>query len=84
MLLVGCQMQHRVYLSIGVARCVYSYDLSGCHVAALYSNNCLEIAGCHVLSRQIRWLKSDLAHMQHPRFSSGEEHGSTPEVRPLW
>jgi len=62
-------------------------------MVALNSNKCLEIAGCHVLSRQIRWLKSDLAanekdctlaYMHHPRFSSGEEHGSTPEVRPLW
>jgi hypothetical protein len=25
-----------------------------------------------------------LAYMRHPRFSSGEEHGSTPEVTPLW
>ena len=22
--------------------------------------------------------------MHHPRFSSGEEHGSTPKVEPLW
>jgi 3',5'-cyclic AMP phosphodiesterase CpdA len=47
-----------------------------------------------IRSPQVRWLKADLAanedktctlaYMHHPRFSSGEVHGSTPEVRPLW
>jgi hypothetical protein len=42
---------------------------------------------------QVRRLKADLeanedqtctlAYMHHPRFSSGEVHGSAPEVRPL-
>jgi hypothetical protein len=63
-------------------------------VVALNSNLCLGVAGCHALSPQVRWLKADLAanedrgctlaYMHHPRFSSGERHGSTPEVGPLW
>ena len=42
----------------------------------------------------MRWLEADLAanedksctlaYMHHPRFSSGEEHGSTHYVKPLW
>ena len=73
----------------------YSYDLGGWHVVALNSNPCvMDVGGCHVLSPQVRWLKADLAandnttctlaYMHHPRFSSGNEHGSTPEVMPLW
>ncbi len=72
----------------------YSYDLGGWHVVALNSNDCMRIGGCSVLSNQVRWLKADLssnedrtctlAYMHHPRFSSGEEHGNTPEVGPLW
>lgn len=71
----------------------YSYNLGGWHVVALNSN-CEEIGGCHATSPQVRWLKTalaanesetcTLAYMHHPRFSSGEVHGSTPEVRPLW
>ncbi len=76
------------------SRGYYSYDLGGWHVVALNSNDCMEAGGCSVLSRQVRWLKADLssseaarctlAYMHHPRFSSGEEHGSTPEVGHLW
>jgi acid phosphatase type 7 len=72
----------------------YSYDLGAWHVVALNSNQCMGVRGCHVLSPQVRWLKADLAAtddrtctlalMHHPRFSSGVEHGSTPEVGPLW
>lgn len=73
----------------------YSYDLGTWHVVALNSDRCTtEIGGCNALSQQVRWLKVDLdaneaglctlAYMHHPRFSSGEEHGSTPEVKPLW
>jgi acid phosphatase type 7 len=70
----------------------YSYDLGNWHLVSLNSN-CEEIGGCDSSSPQVRWLKSDLAanderctlaYMHHPRFSSGEEHGSTPEVKPLW
>jgi Calcineurin-like phosphoesterase len=75
------------------AKSYYSYDVDAWHVVALNSNQCMGIRGCHVLSPQARWLKADLAAndractlalMHHPRFSSGEEHGSTPEVGPLW
>jgi hypothetical protein len=42
---------------------------------------------------QEAWLRADLAahptsctlaYWHHPRFSSGDEHGSSGEVRPLW
>ena len=51
---------------------------------------------CGPGSAQTKWLKEDLAanaadegqctlaYMHHPRFSSGEEHGSTPKLEPLW
>jgi len=71
----------------------YSYDGGGWHVVALNSN-CEDIGGCSTTSPQVRWLQTDLdanegatctlAYMHHPRFSSGEVHGSTTEVRPLW
>jgi hypothetical protein len=63
----------------------YSYDLGSWHVVALNSN-CEEVR-CGPGSSQTRWLEEDLAandearctlaYMHHPRFSSGEEHGST-------
>jgi hypothetical protein len=71
----------------------YSYDLAGWHIVALNSNECLQIGGCRIVSPQVRWLKANLAanedetctlaYMHHPRFSSGEVHGSAPEVRLL-
>jgi acid phosphatase type 7 len=71
----------------------YSYNLGQWHLISLNSN-CAEGGRCGSSSPQIRWLKADLAankakrctlaYMHHPRFSSGEEHGSTPEVTPLW
>ncbi len=70
----------------------YSYDLGDWHLIALNSN-CQEV-GCGASSRQVGWLKEDLAandgkrctlaYMHHPRFSSGEEHGNTYYVKPLW
>jgi acid phosphatase type 7 len=72
----------------------YSYDLAGWHIVALNSNECLQIGGCRFVSPQVRWLKADLAanedktctlaYLHHPRFRSGDVHGSAPEVRPLW
>src|SRR5215210_577201 len=63
----------------------YSYELGSWHVVALNSN-CEEVR-CGPGSPQTRWLKEDLAandearctlaYMHHPRFSSGEKHGST-------
>jgi hypothetical protein len=72
----------------------YSYNLgSSWHLVALNSN-CEEVGGCEEASQQVRWLKADLAankdktctlaYMHHPRFSSGEKHGNTRYVKPLW
>jgi len=71
----------------------YSYDLGSWHVVALNSN-CEEVR-CGPGSSQTKWLKEDLAaneearctlaYMHHPRFSSGEKHGSTGGgVEKLW
>ncbi len=71
----------------------YSYDLGSWHMVALNSN-CEEV-GCGPGSPQTRWLEEDLAanddarctlaYMHHPRFSSGEEHGSNDGgVERLW
>jgi hypothetical protein len=70
----------------------YSYDLGAWHVVALNSN-CTEVGGCGAGSEQERWLRADLAadrsrctlaYMHHPRFSSGNRHGGSPTVEPLW
>jgi hypothetical protein len=71
----------------------YSYNLGRWHLLSLNSN-CAEVGHCDSSSPQMRWLKANLAanrnkrctlaYFHHPRFSSGEEHGSTPEVKPLW
>lgn len=71
----------------------YSYDLGAWHLVVLNSN-CVEVGGCDASSPQVRWLETDLAenaeerctlaYWHHPLFSSGEERGSTPEVKPLW
>jgi Calcineurin-like phosphoesterase/RTX calcium-binding nonapeptide repeat (4 copies) len=70
----------------------YSYDLGAWHLVALNSN-CSEVGGCHSGSEQERWLRADLAendsrctvaYMHHPRFSSGNVHGGSPVVEPLW
>jgi acid phosphatase type 7 len=71
----------------------YSYELGSWHVVALNSN-CEEVR-CGPGSPQTRWLEEDLAandeaqctlaYMHHPRFSSGEKHGSTGGgVEKLW
>ena len=63
----------------------YFYELGSWHVVALNSN-CEEVR-CGPGSPQTRWLEEDLAandearctlaYMHHPRFSSGEKHGSS-------
>ena len=67
------------------ARGWYSFDLAGWHIVALNSN-CDDVGGCGPASRQLRWLRADLArhpatctlaYWHHPRFSSGD-HGSDP------
>src|SRR5918993_625373 len=71
----------------------YSYEVGSWHVVALNSN-CEEVR-CGPGSPQTRWLEEDLAandearctlaYMHHPRFSSGEKHGSTGGgVEKLW
>jgi acid phosphatase type 7 len=74
------------------AKGYYSFDLGAWHVVALNSN-CEYVGGCGAGSAQVRWLANDLrrnqavctlAYWHHPLFSSGEKHGSTPEVKPLW
>jgi acid phosphatase type 7 len=74
----------------------YSYDLGSWHIVALNSNCGEGDIRCGPGSAQTKWLKEDLAanaadeggctlaYMHHPRFSSGEEHGSTPTLEPLW
>src|SRR5215218_7052284 len=71
----------------------YSYNLGQWHLISLNSN-CAEVDHCVSSSPQMRWLKANLAatsdkrctlaYFHHPRFSSGEEHGSIEEVKPLW
>jgi hypothetical protein len=73
----------------------YSYDLGSWHIVALNSNCGEGEVRCGPDSAQRKWLEEDLtanagegqctlAYMHHPRFSSGEEHGSTPQLEPLW
>ncbi len=70
----------------------YSYDLGAWHIVALNSN-CEYVGGCGAGSAQVRWLTNDLrrnltvctlAYFHHPLLGSGERHGNTPEVKPLW
>jgi hypothetical protein len=70
----------------------YSYELGTWHVVVLNSN-CAEAGGCQAGSPQELWLRADLAaddarctlaYMHHPRFSSGNAHGGSPAVSPLW
>jgi len=71
----------------------YSFNLGSWHLVAL-NTNCEEIGGCDASSPQGRWLEADLAankdkrctlaYMHHPRFSSGEKHGNTHYIKPLW
>ena len=66
----------------------YSYDLGAWHIIVLNSNISVETG-----STQEQWLRADLAahavactlaYWHHPRFSSGSEHGSDPDMQPLW
>ncbi len=66
----------------------YSYDLSSWHIVVLNSNIRVS-AG----SDQEQWLRADLAahpvactlaYWHHPRFSSGDVHGSDAKMQPLW
>jgi acid phosphatase type 7 len=70
----------------------YSYELGAWHVVVLNSN-CSEVGGCGPGSEQERWLRADLtahpttcslAYWHHPRFSSGNAHGSSGVTAPFW
>jgi hypothetical protein len=69
----------------------YSYKLGRWHVVVLNSN-CDQIGGCGPGSKQLRWLRTDLArhparctlaYWHSPRFSSGP-HGSDAAMQPFW
>lgn len=69
----------------------YSFDLGAWHLIALNSN-CDPVGGCGEGSKQLEWLKKDLAENQgkctlaywhHPRFSSGR-HGSNGTYDSFW
>ncbi len=69
----------------------YSYDAATWHVIVLNSN-CRSVGGCGDGSREMAWLKADLAAhpavctlaiWHHPRFSSGE-HGNNKVSDPFW
>jgi acid phosphatase type 7 len=74
----------------------YSYELGSWHIVALNSNCGEAQIRCSPSSTQVRWLEEDLAanadeeggctlaYMHHPRFSSGEEHGSYETIEPMW
>ena len=69
----------------------YSFDLGNWHIVSLNSN-CDEI-DCTAGSAQERWLRADLAahpkpctlaYWHHPRYSSGDRHGSDDDVQALF
>jgi acid phosphatase type 7 len=74
----------------------YSYELGSWHIVALNSNCGEAQIRCSPSSTQVRWLEDvlaadadeeegcTLAYMHHPRFSSGEEHGSYDTMEPMW
>ncbi|HLJ87352.1 MAG TPA: metallophosphoesterase [Candidatus Angelobacter sp.] len=70
----------------------YSFDLGSWHIISLNSE-CSAVGGCQSGSPQEQWLRADL--QQHPSscilafwhvplFSSGDEHGNAPAMRPFW
>jgi len=70
----------------------YSYDLGAWHIIALNSE-CVEVGGCDAASRQVQWLRADLAahsnactlaYFHKPLFSSGGKHGDDLEVKPFF
>lgn len=70
----------------------YSYDVGSWHIIALNSS-CDDIGGCDTGSAQEMWLKADLAansarctlaYWHHPRFSSGDTHGSDSDYDAFW
>jgi acid phosphatase type 7 len=69
----------------------YSYQVGKWHLIALNSN-CTHVGGCGPSSRQVTWLKNDLAahhpactlaYWHHARFSSGP-NGNLPDYDAIW
>lgn len=70
----------------------YSYELGSWHIVVLNSE-CAEVGGCGAGSPEEKWLRADLrahpvgctlAYFHKPRFSSGLNHGSDPELGAFW
>jgi hypothetical protein len=70
----------------------YSYELGGWHIVVLNSE-CSDIGGCDAASRQVQWLRADLAahpaactlaYWHKPLFSSGSAHGNDYEMKAFW
>ncbi|HWX54778.1 MAG TPA: metallophosphoesterase [Verrucomicrobiae bacterium] len=70
----------------------YSFDLGNWHLISLDSE-CAAIGGCQKGSSEELWLRDDLRHNSGkcilaywhvPLFSSGDEHGNAPEMKPFW
>ncbi|HMF89327.1 MAG TPA: metallophosphoesterase [Candidatus Angelobacter sp.] len=70
----------------------YSFNLGAWHIIALDSE-CKDIGGCQKGSPEELWLRKDLkqnssncilAFWHIPLFSSGDEHGNAPEMKPFW
>jgi hypothetical protein len=70
----------------------YSYELGTWHIIVLNSE-CADIGGCGAGSREVQWLRADLAahpaactlaYWHKPLFSSGSAHGNDYEMKPLW
>jgi hypothetical protein len=70
----------------------YAYDSGAWHVVVLNSN-CDEVGGCGPNAPQADWLRQDLAahpvgctlaYWHHPRWSSGDQHGSDPRTDVFW
>lgn len=70
----------------------YSYELGTWHIVVLNSE-CVNIGGCDAASREVQWLRTDLAahpaactlaYFHKPLFSSGSAHGNDYEMKPLW
>jgi Calcineurin-like phosphoesterase len=70
----------------------YAADVGSWRVLVL-DTECEQAGGCGPGSPQGRWLADQLggggnrcllAAFHRPRFSSGDEHGSAPELAPLW
>jgi acid phosphatase type 7 len=70
----------------------YSFNLGAWHIIALDSQ-CKDAGGCEKGSPEEMWLRKDLAKNASncilafwhvPLFSSGNEHGNAPQMKPFW